>query len=91
MPGIAAGGVDPVEAWEAFGRRLAFISGEGREVAVDPTGRAEPATHPAPDDRLLLFLPADPREPVLPLRVPRALSSPQEATLALLVEGRLRI
>lgn len=91
VPPVARGAADPVEAWEEFGRRLARASGEGREVAVDPSGRAEPVAGTIPDDRIVLYLPGDARDPPLPLRVPRDLSSHQEATLALLVEGRLRL
>lgn len=90
VPSIVSGEADPVEAWEAFGRRLAAAGGAGREVAVDADGRAS-APDAVGDDRLLLFIPADAGQPALPLRVPARASPAQEATLALLVEGRQRL
>lgn len=91
VPGVAAGELDPVEAWMDFARRFPEAAGGGREVAVDPTGRAAPASSPLPDDRLILFLPEADRQRVLPLRVPAELSAAQSATLDLLVEGRLTL
>lgn len=91
VPSVAAGAIEPVQAWEDFGRRLAAASGEGRELAVDPSGSAEPVSTAVPDDCVVLFVPRDPNEPAIPLRVPRALSIHQEATLTLLVEGKLRL
>lgn len=90
VPSIVAGDVDPVEAWEEFGRRIAAAGGKGREVAVDAEGRASAPGRPG-DDGLLLFIPADAAQPALPLRVPVRTSPAQDATLALLVEGRQRL
>jgi hypothetical protein len=84
-----AAGDDPIHEWLTYGKRLGELSGAGKVVAIDETGRALPATQFS--DQLLLHLPDDINVPALPLAVPRALSEHQKATLDLLVRRRLAI
>lgn len=82
VPNIA-GGNDPVREWIEYGLRLGQLSGSGKTVAVDETGRAFPFAGQV--DGLILHLPEDTATPALALAVPRQLSEAQQATLQLLV------
>ena len=85
VPSVAADDSDPLSAWVQYGRRLGELSGPGRTLAIDGSGRAHPHTgEPRPDD-LLLHVPNDTATQVLPLAVPRSLTAAQQATLDLLV------
>jgi hypothetical protein len=88
VPAVAGGG-DALAEWLAYGRLLAECLGPGRRVEVDPTGRAATPADPAAASGLVLHLPDDAAAPALALHCPRDLSRPQEATLELLVAGRL--
>ncbi|MGH7469721.1 MAG: hypothetical protein ACRENP_17365 [Longimicrobiales bacterium] len=85
VPRVAAEDAAPLHAWFEYGQRLSELTGPGRTMAIDVTGRARPHTGQPPLDRLILHVPHDPAVPVLPLIVPRELSEPQKATLDLLV------
>ena len=85
---IAAGG-DPLHEWRNYGRRLGELSGAGRIVGIDPTGRSVEASD-APD-LLVLHLPDDINVPALPLAVPKHPSDAQKATLDLLVRRKLAL
>ena len=87
IPSVA-GEADPLDAWLAYGRRLADALGEGRLVELDSTGRARPVTDPVAARGLVLHLPDDGAAPALALRVPVEPSRPQQAAFELLVEGR---
>lgn len=82
---------DPLERWLAFGAELARTLEPGRTVVVDRTGRAE-ALEGAPSWRdLVLHLPEAKRVRAIPVALPPELSPAQQATVDLLVEGRVKI
>ena len=83
VPNIA-GGADPLAEWLNYGRLLGNLSGKGKAVAVDETGRSFPFENEVAG--LLLHLPDDTNIPALALAVPRNLSDAQKATLNLLVK-----
>ncbi len=82
-----AGGRDAVEAWLAYGRRLAELGGAGRLVEVDEVGRAVSWDGSEPRG-LVLFIPERKGAPAFALSVPRDASPAQQATIQLLAEGR---
>ena len=84
-----AAGDDPMQEWLGYGKRLGELSGTGKVVTIDETGRALSAS--AFGQQLLLHLPDDINVPALPLAVPRVLSEHQKATLDLLVRRKLAI
>lgn len=93
---LADAGVDPVEAWLSYGERLAGVVGGGRLVRIDAAGRAldrgssdEDAAPSRP--LLLLHLPAAESAPAIVVACPREPTAAQEATLALLVDGRTAV
>lgn len=89
LPRVAEEGTDPIEEWLDYGRRLAEMSGPGELVEIDEEGRARVAATPATRDRLILYLPASPREPGRIINLPVRLSAAQRANVDLLIEGRL--
>jgi hypothetical protein len=82
------GGADPLEAWLEYGVLLAELLGPGRTVAVDRTGQAKP-TENVTAEGLVLHLPDADDRPALVLRCPATLSPAQNATVELLVAGRV--
>jgi hypothetical protein len=92
IPAVA-GGADPLGAWLEYGLRLAGAMGTGRTVEVDATGRARTLETAVPDvaaaSGLVLHLPEDGAAPALVLRYPGASAPAQDATVELLVAGRL--
>lgn len=89
VPRIATEEADPLAEWLAYGVRLAELSGPGRLVEIDASGRARTATEPLPKDRVVLYLPDAPREPARALNLPLRLSAAQRANHDLLVEGKV--
>ena len=85
-----AAGSQPIEAWLDYGRRLGELSGAGKLMAIDATGRAQPASGVSSDE-LLLHLPDDNAVPALALAIPRALTEAQKASLDLLVRRKLAL
>lgn len=81
VPRVAAGG-DAIREWIGYGEVLGELSGSGRTVSVDETGRAGGAGEPG---GLILHLPDDQKIPALALAVPKHMSDAQAATLRLLV------
>lgn len=79
----------PLHEWLTYGKRLGELSGAGKVVAIDASGRAQPVSQF--EDSLLLHLPDDINVPALPLAVPRDLSEAQKASLDLLVRRRLSL
>ncbi|MGQ0560385.1 MAG: hypothetical protein ACT443_00770, partial [Gemmatimonadota bacterium] len=77
VPNIASG-ADPIREWIDYGQRLGELSGSGKTVRVDETGRAHPFEGSV--DGLILHLPDETTVPALPLAVPRAVSDAQQAT-----------
>lgn len=94
VPAVAGEG-DPLAEWLEYGRVLAALSGEGRIVAIDETGRATPVESAeggdVPSDTLLLYLPDATDTPAAVLRCPRDATPAQEASIGLLVQGRVSI
>ena len=82
-----AQGSDPMERWLEYGRQLGELSGRGKVVGIDGSGRAvkeEPG-------QLLIHLPDEIGVPALPLAIPRDLSAAQKSTLDLLVRRKLAL
>jgi hypothetical protein len=83
VPNIA-GGADPLVEWMEYGRLLGNLSGAGKVMRIDETGRAFPFANET--DGLILHLPDDTNVPALALAVPKRSSDAQKATLGLLVK-----
>lgn len=81
---------DPLDAWIEYGRFLASLTSAGVATAIDEKGRAA-KWNPATPASLVLFIPDDTSSDVLPLVQPDAPSAAQAATIALLVEKKLKI
>ena len=90
VPGVA-GEDDPLGRWLEYGRLLAELSGEGAMMAIDGTGRARPADDAPPPDSLILYLPESAETPAAVLRCPAETTAAQDASIQLLVLGRVSI
>jgi hypothetical protein len=88
IPTVAAGG-DALAAWLDYGLAIASALGPGRTVEVDGSGKARDVTNAHACRGLLLYLPGATDAPVVALRHPRDPSPAQQATLELLVAGRV--
>lgn len=84
-----ANGSDPIEKWLEYGRQLGELSGRGKVVGIDESGRAVPVN--GTGTQLILHLPDDISVPALPLAVPRDLSIHQRSTFDLLVRRKLAL
>jgi hypothetical protein len=85
-PAISRGDVDPIMAWLEYGSWLAGQLADGRVLAIDTSGRAQPfdpSSSPEPGT-MLLHVPEDDRAPVTLLAVPSTPSEPQRETADLL-------
>jgi hypothetical protein len=82
---------DPLDAWIDYGRIIGELSGTGRMMIVDETGRAAPYLAPLTPGNLVMFVPDDTRAGSFVAVEPAELSAAQRATVALLVEGRLTL
>jgi hypothetical protein len=89
LPALAD--ADPVGAWLEYGRFVGQLTGEGRMVAVNDTGRATTFSPPPTPSTLYLFIPEEASEEVIVAAAPDMPSSAQEATLALLVRRELSL
>jgi len=88
VPALAAD-ADPLQGWLDYGLLLASALGPGRLVEIDGTGRARTSDDPGSGTGLLVHLPDDASAPALLLRYPAASSPAQDATVELLVAGRV--
>lgn len=88
IPAVAAD-ADPLEAWLDYGLRLARLAGAGKMVAIDGSGRATPVETEVPEGALALHLPDAAGAPAAVLRCPRETTPAQDASIALLVLGRV--
>ncbi|MEX2532136.1 MAG: hypothetical protein WD960_15330 [Gemmatimonadota bacterium] len=86
----ARGEAEPLARWLEFGTTLADRLHPGRTVTVDRSGRAHPQEGSPSWEELVLHLPEEHGTKAIPVVVPPDLSSAQEATIALLVEGRVK-
>lgn len=95
---IRAGSSDPLEAWFRFGLALADRVSPGEAVSIDGQGVAHPfietedgATAPVPaGGTLVLHLPEAPGIRAIPVQVPGSPTPSQQATMDLLVDGKVR-
>ena len=85
VPNIAEG-TDPIAEWIEYGKVLGNLSGVGKVLSIDETGKARPAGEAI--DGLILHLPDETGVPALALAVPAQLSDAQRATLNLLVKQK---
>ena len=74
-------------AWTEYGRTLAELSGPGRTVALDGSGRSQPYEAPADPSHLVLHLPDNTRAPALLVGLPAELTAAQRASYDWLVQG----
>ena len=82
---------DALSTWIDYGAWLGDRTGDGRIVAIDETGRAGTYRSPYTAGTLVLRVPANPSDPVIPAAVPGTPSQAQQATIWLLVEKRLAL
>jgi hypothetical protein len=90
IPSIATNGREPVEAWQAYGARLASWTNPGHAVEIDGSGLAHPHEPPAKADRLVLHLP-DGKGRAIVVGLPVTLTTAQRATYDLLVSGKQKL
>lgn len=88
LPAISGGG-DVLEVWVQYGETIAALTAPGRMVRVDATGRAEKYAAPVQEAALVLHVPDQNDAPVLVTIAPVSPTPAQQATLDLLVHGRL--
>ncbi|MFO8174761.1 MAG: hypothetical protein R6T96_10795 [Longimicrobiales bacterium] len=91
VPSIASGGAEPLAAWREYGRLIAELTGPGRTLAIDETGRAQPYSPGIPMDRLVLHIRDERGARALLVSLPPDPSPAQLATYHLLVKGRQRL
>jgi hypothetical protein len=88
LPALREG--DPLPAWIEYGRFLATLTAAGDVVRIDEQGRAAPWTADSPAG-LVLFIPGEAAADVMVLSQPISPTDAQHATIALLVERKLRL
>jgi hypothetical protein len=84
-----ADGADVTREWLVYGRQLGELSGAGKLVGIDETGRAVPPS--GGPGEMLLHLPDENGVPALALAIPRDISDAQRASLDLLVRRKLAL
>jgi len=90
LPAIAEEGGDPLQEWLEFGLFLAEQVAPGRTVLVEASGRSTRLASPGRWSDMLLRLPDTAKDRAIPLSVPPEPSPAQQATLDLLVHGKVR-
>jgi hypothetical protein len=91
VPSIARGEAEPLQAWREYGLFLARLTAQGRTVALDDTGRAQPYESDLPLDRLVLHLPDTKGARAILVSLPHDPSPAQRAAYSLLVAGKHRV
>lgn len=91
LPSIVEASADPIEAWLAYGCKLAELTAPGRAVEIDQTGRAHAYQPPTPGDRMVVHLPDGKVWRALVVGLPKDLTAAQHATYDLLVSGRQKL
>jgi hypothetical protein len=91
LPALA--GADAVTAWVDYGRFVGELTagGQGQLTRIDAHGRASAFRPPLTKGSLVLFVPEDGADEVLPVVAPRQPSAAQQAALELLVHRRLEL
>jgi hypothetical protein len=89
LPSIANDGVEPLDAWTEYGRRLAVALVSGRTVRIDASGKAHPYEGPSRSD-LVLQVPEGKGGRAVLIALPSELSRAQRATYDVLVSGKTR-
>jgi hypothetical protein len=89
--GIAEEGADPLMRWLEFGCGTVQRLNPGRTIVIDRTGRAAPYTPPPSWKDLILHLPDDRKSRAVLVGSPADLTAAQNATIELLVHGKLRV
>ena len=84
VPAAAAEDNDPLVAWIEYACWLSHRLARGRDVSIDVTGRASPASGEPEPDMLLVHLPDEPTTRAMVLLAPLELSEPQRETIRLL-------
>lgn len=89
---LTSGHPDPLELWLRYGLVLArALAGDGHAVVIDDTGMATPLEDAPPPGKLTLFLPDGRGQRAVLVALPQDPSGPQQATLDLLVHGKVRL
>jgi hypothetical protein len=84
-------GEGAIDGWIAYGARICELTGSGRLMSIDESGRSRPYEPPYRPGTLVLFVPAGKGSDVLAAAVPSAMTPAQEATVALLVDRKLAL
>jgi hypothetical protein len=90
-PSVASGEAEPLRAWREYGRLIAEMTGPGRTVAIDETGRSDTYSPETPLDRMVLHLPEQKGSRGIVVALPASLSPAQKASYDLLVQGKQRL
>lgn len=88
---LGRGEGEPLRLWLEFGVELAEALRPGRPVVVDAHGTSTPLEGSPEWNTLVLHLPEDTGQRAIPVVLPPAPSPAQQATLDLLVAGRLSL
>jgi hypothetical protein len=93
LPALADGNgeLEPLARWIEYARVVAGLEGEGRTCVVDRVGRATDFAGACPGGALVMQLPDDAAAPAFAILSPAEPSPAQQATLDLLVGGRLSL
>jgi hypothetical protein len=82
---------DPLDAWIDYGRVIGELTGTGRLMVIDASGKSAAYEPPLAPGQMVMFVPDDTRYGSFAAIQPMELSAAQRATLGLLVEGRLSL
>ncbi len=91
VPAVAAGEVDPMDAWIEYARFVAGLVAAGTTVVIDPSGRRQPCRQPSSTTDLVLHLPDALADRAIPVALPTTLSRAQQASFDLLVSRRQKL
>jgi hypothetical protein len=89
VPALLDENLEPLGQWLEYGRHLGELTGAGKTVAIDESGRARPYRATRLDSELVIHVPNDTAREALALAVPNQLSDAQRANFDLLI-GRAR-
>jgi hypothetical protein len=89
LPGLTAD--DPMPAWLDYARFLGQLTANGRLLAIGEDGVAAAFLPPLSPGALVLFIPDDTAVPAFVAAQPQRPSAAQQASMDLLVRGRLSL